>query len=63
MNDSIQIEEKISNNKKSFLKNILSQNIFMIILSIVFIWIVFSFFTDGKFLTARNISNLLDRCL
>ncbi|MGL5855579.1 MAG: sugar ABC transporter permease [Cetobacterium sp.] len=58
MNDTMQVEGKILKNKKSFLKNILSQNIFMIILSIVFIWIVFSFFTDGKFLTARNISNL-----
>ena len=58
MNDTMQVEGKILKNKKSFLKNMLSQNIFMIILSIIFIWIVFSFFTDGKFLTARNISNL-----
>lgn len=39
-------------------KNLLKQNVFMILLSIVFIWGVFYFSTNGKFLTARNISNL-----
>lgn len=58
MSEILQSNKIISKKKKNFIKNILNQNIFMILLSIVFIWIVFYFFTNGKFLTARNISNL-----
>lgn len=43
---------------KNLLKELMKQNIFVIILSILFIWLTFYFLTDGIFLTPRNISNL-----
>lgn len=42
----------------NFFKSLLKQNTFMILISIVTIWTIFYFFTGGKFLTARNMSNL-----
>lgn len=48
----------MSESKGSTLKDLMKQNIFMILVSIAVIWITFYFLTDGKFLTARNISNL-----
>lgn len=44
--------------KTSKLKDLTKQNIFMILVSLAIIWVTFYFFTNGKFLTARNISNL-----
>lgn len=44
--------------KVNLIKQLFSQNIFMIVLSILAIWGVFYFLTGGTFLTARNISNL-----
>lgn len=52
------ITTSVQNKKNNLFKEIMKQNIFMIILSIIFIWITFHFLTDGTFLTARNISNL-----
>ena len=52
------ITTSVQNKKNNLFKEIMKQNIFMIILSIIFIWITFPFLTDGTFLTARNISNL-----
>ncbi|MEG0137211.1 MAG: sugar ABC transporter permease [Cetobacterium sp.] len=48
----------MSESKRTNLKDLMKQNIFMILVSIAVIWITFYFLTDGKFLTARNISNL-----
>ncbi|MEG0237322.1 sugar ABC transporter permease [Cetobacterium sp.] len=48
----------MSESKRTNLKDLMKQNIFMILVSITVIWITFYFLTDGKFLTARNISNL-----
>lgn len=43
---------------KHIFKVLIKQNIFMIIFSIIFIWLTFHFLTGGTFLTPRNISNL-----
>lgn len=49
---------KASERKTTTLKDLMKQNIFMILVSIGVIWVTFYFLTEGKFLTARNISNL-----